>query len=49
VLQADALTPFAVVTRYPTLIRPVTQREDRRAVRIAAAVPRWAKRQIARP
>ncbi len=49
VLQADALTPYAVVTRYPALIRPVTEREYRRAVRIAAAVVRWAERQIALP
>jgi HEPN domain-containing protein len=46
VRQADELTPFAVVTRYPGLVGPVTKRQHRRAVRIAAAVLRWAERQI---
>ena len=46
VWEAEKLTPFAVVTRYPGLVGPVTQREYRRAVRIATAVLRWAERQI---
>ncbi len=49
VRQADELSPFAVVTRYPGLAGPVTKRQHRRAVRIAAAVFRWAERQIGKP
>lgn len=46
VRQADELSPFAVLTRYPGLVRPVTKRQHRRAVRIADAVLRLAERQI---
>jgi HEPN domain-containing protein len=46
--DAEKLTPFAVVTRYPGLVGHVTQRQYRRAVRIATAVVRWAERQIER-
>lgn len=46
VQQADELSPFAVLTRYPGLVRPVTKRQYRRAVRIAEAVLGWAERQI---
>jgi len=46
VRQAKQLSPFAVVTRYPGMADPVTQREYRRAVRIAEAVLRWAERQV---
>ena len=46
VRQSHKLSPSAVVTRYPGLVRPVTKREYRRAVRIAEAVLRWAERQI---
>ncbi len=46
VRQADELTPFAVVTRYPGLVGPVTKRQHRHAVRIAAAVLRWAERRL---
>ena len=49
VRQADELSPFAVLTRYPGLVRPVTKRQQRRAVRIADAVLRWAERQIGQP
>ena len=49
VWEAADLTPFAVVTRYPGLADPVTTRQYRRAVRIAAAVLRWAERQVGRP
>ena len=43
---ADELSPYAVVTRYPGLVGPVTKRQHRRAVRIAEAVLRWAERRI---
>jgi len=45
VWQADELTKYAVVTRYPGTVGPVTKRNYRRAVRIANAVLRWAERQ----
>ncbi len=38
-----------VVTRYSELIRPVTKRQHRRAVRIAEAVLRWAERLVEKP
>ena len=46
VWQADQLTPFAVVTRYPDLVLPVPQRRFQRSVRIAEAVLRWAERLV---
>lgn len=46
VLAAKELTPFAHKTRYPGMGKPVTRSEYRRAVRIAAAVLRWAEAQI---
>jgi HEPN domain-containing protein len=49
VKQADDLSHFAVVTRYPGLAGPVTKRQYSRAVRIAGAVLRWAERQIGQP
>jgi len=49
VREANELSTFAVVTRYPGLIAPVTKRKYRRAVRIAEAVVRWAERQIVKP
>jgi len=44
--EAKELTQYAHLTRYPGPRAPVTSREYRRAVRIAAAVLRWAERQI---
>ena len=46
VWDADELSRFAVVTRYPGMADPVTRREYRRAIRIAEAVLRWAERQV---
>jgi HEPN domain-containing protein len=46
VWDADKLTRFAAVMRYPGE-DAVSRREYRRAVRIAAAVLRWAERQVA--
>lgn len=48
VWDADKLSPFAFETRYPGPAKPVTQREYRRALRIATAVVRWAERYVAR-
>jgi len=46
VRHAGKLSRYAAVTRYPLLAAAVTQRDYRRAVRIAAAVLRWAERQV---
>jgi HEPN domain-containing protein len=48
VWDADELSPFAAGTRYPGELQPVKQRTYRRAIRIAAAVVRWAERQVER-
>ena len=47
--QAQDLSAFAVMTRYPGLAGPVTKRQPRRAVRIAQDVLRWASRLIEKP
>ena len=44
--EAKELTDYAHVMRYPGMAAAVKLREYRRAVRIAAAVLRWAERQI---
>jgi len=44
--EAKELTRYAYVTRYPGDDSSVTQRQYRRALRIAAAVLRWSERQI---
>jgi HEPN domain-containing protein len=46
VWEADELSQFAAVTRYPGELDPVTPRQYRRAVRIASAVLRWAERRV---
>ncbi len=46
VQNSAGLTRFAVETRYPGLSGPVTKRDHGRTVRIAAAVLRWAERQV---
>lgn len=47
VRQAKKLSQYAFETRYPGMAAPVTQRQYRRALRIATAVLRWAERQVA--
>jgi HEPN domain-containing protein len=42
--EAKELTRYASATRYPGEESSVTQRQFRRAVRIAASVLRWAER-----
>jgi HEPN domain-containing protein len=49
VWRAADLSPFAFERRYPGHSPPVTQRQYRRALRIAEGVVRWAERQIAKP
>jgi HEPN domain-containing protein len=48
VWDANELSPFAFETRYPGAEDSVTRGEYRRAVRIAAAVLRWAERCVDR-
>lgn len=43
VRQAENLTRYAVVTRYPGLAEPVTEAHYREAVENAEAVVRWAE------
>ena len=42
VRKAGMLTPYALITRYPGIVRPVTDREHEEAVEIAEAVIEWA-------
>jgi HEPN domain-containing protein len=49
VRQADELTLFGLMQDYPALAGPVTQRQHRRAVRLAESVLRWAERRMGRP
>lgn len=44
VKEAGRLTRFAVETRYPGLVEPVTDEEQETAVRIAEIVVDWAER-----
>ena len=44
--DAGRLTPYAVLTRYPGTVRPVTERDYERAVKIAEAVVGWAGEQL---
>ena len=43
VRRAGELTPYAMFTRYPAPVRPVTEEEYRSAVEIAQAVVQWAE------
>jgi HEPN domain-containing protein len=49
VRKADDLSNYAVETRYPGHMGPVTKRKHRRAVRLATVVLRWAERQVGQP
>ena len=44
--RADELTPYAVLARYPGIVRPVTERDRERALAIAEAVVRWVEEQL---
>ena len=46
VRQSTALTPYAVLTRYPAPIRPVTLEEYNLTVEIAETVVRWAESRL---
>ncbi len=41
--KAGTLTPYALITRYPGVVRPVTEREYEEAVETAGALIRWAE------
>ena len=43
VRKAGQLTPYAMFTRYPAPVRPVTEEEYRLAVEVAEAVIHWAE------
>lgn len=44
--QAGGLTRYAVVTRYPGAVRPLSEDDYRDALAIAEAVLRWAESQV---
>lgn len=46
VREAGKLTPYALITRYPGVVRPVTEREYEEAVETAGAVVRWAAQRL---
>ena len=46
VRKAEELTPFALISRYPGLSRPVTLEEYQVAVTTAEAVVQWAKERL---
>ena len=46
VRDAGRLTPYAVLTRYPSTATPLTERDYERAVKIAEAVVGWAGEQL---
>ena len=47
-LQAALLNPYAVTTRYPGEMEPVTEDEYREAIRLAEMVVQWAEEIIGR-
>ena len=44
--KAEELTPFALITRYPGIARPVTEPKYQEAVEIAEAVVQWAEERL---
>ena len=48
VRRAEALTRYALITRYPGIARPVSEQEYAEAVAVAKEVVRWADEQIRR-
>lgn len=45
-LRAEKLTIYAVIARYPGVVRPVTEQEYLEAVEIADSVVLWAEKTI---
>ena len=48
VRDADSLTPFAVIARYPSVTDPVTEEQYEQAMQTAEVVVRWAKQTVLR-
>ena len=46
--EAERLSVYAVINRYPGVVRPVTEQEYMEAVEIAESVVRWAEDLILR-
>lgn len=46
VLQAGGLTRYAVVTRYPGAVRPLSEDDYRDALAVATAMLSWAESQV---
>ena len=46
VRKAGALTPYALITRYPGIVRPVAEREYQEAVKVAEMLIRWAEERL---
>ena len=46
VRKAEELTPYALVTRYPGIFRPVAEQEYAEAIEIAETVLRWAEERL---
>lgn len=46
VLDADSLTPYAVLTRYPGYLEEITQADVREAIRLGEQVVAWATAMI---
>jgi len=44
--ESAKLTRFAIATRYPQILAPVSEREYQRAIEIADEVIRWSEREI---
>lgn len=49
VKQAEALTRYAVIARYPGIAEPVTEEHHRDAVALAEAVLEWAEERLRTP
>ncbi len=47
-IEAERLSVYAVITRYPGVVRPVSEEEYMEAVEIAEFVVRWAEELILR-
>ena len=47
-MEAERLTMYAVITRYPGAVRPVTEKEYMDAVEITESVVRWAEKILLR-
>jgi len=44
--RAETLTPFAVMTRYPAVFEPVTEKQYKEAVELAANLLHWVEKII---